>query len=124
MSVSSTPAQSATASERAVPVGGCAAAAPAIRVPGASRGSSGDRRTSFADNLTTRRRQRGYTQTALADAVGIHVTQLRRYEAGTSQPTVDVACRLAATLAASIDSLPNDDNTPPTSAPTSKPSTS
>jgi transcriptional regulator with XRE-family HTH domain len=75
---------------------------------GASRGSSGERRTS--DNLTTLRRQRGYTQTALADAVGIHVTQLRRYEAGTGQPTVDVARRLAATLATSIDSLANDEN--------------
>ena len=64
----------------------------------------------FPDNLTDTRKTRGYTQQALADAVGIHVTQLRRYEAGTSQPTLDVLNRIAASLTVSIDSLANDDN--------------
>ena len=34
----------------------------------------------FPDNLTRLRQQRGLTQQALADAAGIHVTQLRHYE--------------------------------------------
>lgn len=37
--------------------------------------------------------------------MGIHVTQLRRYEAGTSQPTLDVLRKLAATLRVSADLL-------------------
>lgn len=68
----------------------------------------------FPDNLTRTRHQRGLTQQALADAIGIHVTQLRRYEAGTSQPTLDVARRIANTLATSIDALTNDDEALPT----------
>jgi transcriptional regulator with XRE-family HTH domain len=68
----------------------------------------------FPDNLTRHRQQRGLTQQALADAANIHVTQLRRYEAGTSQPTLDVLRRLATTLTTSIDSLANDDEALPT----------
>jgi len=64
----------------------------------------------FPDNLTRLRQQRGLTQQALANAAGIHVTQLRRYEAGTSQPTLDALRRIANNLATSIDSLANDDN--------------
>jgi len=64
----------------------------------------------FPDNLTRIRHQRGLTQQALANAAGIHVTQLRRYEAGTSQPTLDALQRIANNLATSIDSLANNDN--------------
>lgn len=39
----------------------------------------------FPDNLTRLRQQRGLTQQALANAAGIHVTQLRRYEASRVQ---------------------------------------
>jgi transcriptional regulator with XRE-family HTH domain len=67
----------------------------------------------FPQNLSTTRQARGLTQQTLANATGIHVTQLRRYEAGTSQPTLDVLRRLATTLTTSIDSLANDDNTLP-----------
>lgn len=45
-----------------------------------------------------------------SDTVGIHVTQLRRYEAGTSQPTLDVLRALARALACTIDSLAFDDD--------------
>jgi transcriptional regulator with XRE-family HTH domain len=68
----------------------------------------------FPDNLTRLRHQRGLTQQALANAAHIHVTQLRRYEAGTSQPTLDVLRRIATTLTTSIDALANDDETLPT----------
>ncbi len=38
------------------------------------------------------------------------ITQLRRYEAGTSQPTLDVLRALARALACSIDHLAFDDD--------------
>jgi transcriptional regulator with XRE-family HTH domain len=57
----------------------------------------------FGKRLATLRRERGLTQPALADAITI--SQLRRYEAGTSQPTLDVLRRLATHLAISADVL-------------------
>ena len=59
----------------------------------------------FPDRLSALRKDKGLTQQALADAIGIHVTQLRRYEAGTSQPTLDVLRKLAVTLSVSADLL-------------------
>jgi transcriptional regulator with XRE-family HTH domain len=41
----------------------------------------------------------------LAERVGVHVVQLRRYEGGTSQPTLDVIRRLATALSVSADLL-------------------
>lgn len=60
---------------------------------------------SFAKQLAAKRKERGLTQQVLADAVGIHVTQLRRYEAGSSQPTVEVLRKLALALHTSADAL-------------------
>ena len=45
------------------------------------------------------------TQQALALKVGVHVVQLRRYEAGSSQPTLDVIRHLAVALQVSADLL-------------------
>ncbi|GAA1809835.1 MAG: helix-turn-helix transcriptional regulator [Actinobacteria bacterium] len=67
----------------------------------------------FAHRLATTRKHAGLTQQALADTIGIHVTQLRRYEAGTSQPTLDVLRALARALACSIDHLAFDDERGP-----------
>ena len=52
----------------------------------------------LSERLVTTRKQRGMTQQALADEVGVHVTQLRRYEAGSAQPTADVRATLAVAL--------------------------
>ena len=60
---------------------------------------------SFARRLAATRKEYGLTQQVLADTVGIHVTQLRRYEAGTSQPTVEVLRKLAIALHTSADAL-------------------
>jgi transcriptional regulator with XRE-family HTH domain len=65
---------------------------------------------SFPQRLATLRKERGLTQQALAERVGIHVTQLRRYEAGTAQPTLDVLRRIAVSLSVSADTLVFDDN--------------
>lgn len=55
--------------------------------------------------LVAVRKQRGLTQQALADTVGVHVTQLRRHEVRTNQATLDVLRASAAALAVSADDL-------------------
>ena len=50
-------------------------------------------------------KNRGLTQQTLADRVGVHVVQLRRYESGASQPTLDVIRNLAVALSLSADLL-------------------
>lgn len=45
------------------------------------------------------------TQQALADAVGCHVTMVRRYEAGETQPTLEVIRNMARALSVSADTL-------------------
>lgn len=51
------------------------------------------------------RKQRALTQKALAAEVGVHFVHLRRYEAGGSQPTLEVLCKLARALRVSADLL-------------------
>ena len=41
----------------------------------------------------------------MADKVGMHVSQLKRYEAGASQPTIEVFRRMALALNVSADML-------------------
>lgn len=59
----------------------------------------------FPERLTALRKERALTQQALADQVGCHVLQIRRYEGGTSQPTLEVIKRLAQALRVSADAL-------------------
>lgn len=59
----------------------------------------------FAERLSAVRAVRSLTQQQLADAAGIHVTQLRRYEAGTAEPSLRVLHALAVALSASADEL-------------------
>lgn len=59
----------------------------------------------FAHRLAAARKEQGLTQQALAERVGIHVSQIRRYEAGNSQPTLDVLRNLALALSVSTDAL-------------------
>ena len=84
--------------------------------------------TNFAARLAGVRKQRGLTQQALAERSGAHVTQIRRYEAGTSAPTLDVLRNLALALNTSADSLLFDSGErgpePPASGSAWKPSTS
>jgi transcriptional regulator with XRE-family HTH domain len=60
---------------------------------------------SWISQLIQMRKQRGMTQQQLADAVGIHVNQIKRYEAGTTQPTLEALVKLSKTLHISLDSL-------------------
>ncbi len=60
---------------------------------------------SIAQRLVTLRKQKGLTQHALADALGLHITQVKRYEAGTSQPSLEALKKLAKTFRVTTDSL-------------------
>ena len=70
---------------------------------GAARGLVID--MAFPDKLAALRKKRGLTQQALADDVGVHVVQIRRYEAGKTQPTLDIIRKLALALSVSADAL-------------------
>jgi transcriptional regulator with XRE-family HTH domain len=63
----------------------------------------------FPERLTALRKARGLTQLALAEAIDLSVLQLRRYEGGYSQPTLDVIRRLAVALGVSSDALVFDE---------------
>jgi transcriptional regulator with XRE-family HTH domain len=60
---------------------------------------------SFPERLAALRKERGLTQTQMADKVGVHFSQLKRYEYGTSQPTVEVFKRITLALNVSADEL-------------------
>lgn len=46
----------------------------------------------------------------MADKIGMHVSQLKRYEAGSSKPTIEVFRRIAVRLSVSADVLLFEDN--------------
>lgn len=55
--------------------------------------------------LIALRKERGLTQQAMADAIGIHVNSLKKHEAGQAQPSLDVLKKVALTLNVSTDFL-------------------
>lgn len=59
----------------------------------------------LGDVIQRRCAELGLSQTALADRVGVHVRQIRRYERGEQQPVLGVAAKLAQTLGVSLDEL-------------------
>ena len=59
----------------------------------------------FPQRLVALRKRRGLTQQQLADAIGVHLSQLKRYEAATSQPTLGSLVNLAKVLNVSADEL-------------------
>jgi transcriptional regulator with XRE-family HTH domain len=64
----------------------------------------------FGERLVALRKQHGLTQQALADRAEIHVTLLRRYEAGKTQPGLDTLRRLALGLNVAADRLLFDES--------------
>ena len=69
----------------------------------------------FPDRLAQIRKQRKLGFNELAKMIGIHSTQLRRYEKGESQPTLDVLRKLAIVLNVPGDMLlfDEDERQPP-----------
>ncbi|MFV2074387.1 MAG: helix-turn-helix domain-containing protein [Thermoanaerobaculales bacterium] len=59
----------------------------------------------FGKRLTGMRKARGFTQQSLADTAGIHVVQVRRYETGVSQPSLEILRKLAVALSVRADEL-------------------
>ncbi|MEK7333532.1 MAG: helix-turn-helix transcriptional regulator, partial [Nitrospirota bacterium] len=60
---------------------------------------------SFGKNLSRFRKEKGLTQEELVKKSGVAISQIRRYEADNSSPTLDVVTRLAKSLGVSIDEL-------------------
>ena len=61
--------------------------------------------TGFPTRMAELRKEKGFTQQQLAERVGVHVQQLKRYEGGISQPTLDVIRNMAMALGVSSDML-------------------
>ena len=60
---------------------------------------------SFSERLIVLRRERGLTQQGFSDATGIHVQQIKRYEAGTSQPSAEALKKIAKCFGVTTDWL-------------------
>lgn len=67
-------------------------------------------RMSIQQRLIGLRRERDLTQQEMADAIGVHVNQVRRYEAGATQPSLDVLKKIAVAMSVTIDSLVFDED--------------
>ena len=65
---------------------------------------------SFSERLSALRKECGFTQQQMADKIGMHVSQLKRYESGASQPTIEVFRRIALALNVSADMLLFEEN--------------
>lgn len=59
----------------------------------------------FPERLAVLRKAKQLTQKALAETVDVHITQIQRYENGSTQPTLDIIRKLATALAVSADEL-------------------
>lgn len=60
---------------------------------------------SFSTRFLQLRKEHGLTQPQMADKVGIHLTQVRRYESGDAQPSLEILKRIAVTFSVSADWL-------------------
>ncbi len=78
-------------------------------MPAAASATSAAPATRFPARLIQIRRQSSMTQQVLADAAGVHVNQIRRYEAGSAQPTLEALVGLARALHVSLDQLVFDE---------------
>ncbi len=64
---------------------------------------------SFAKRLADLRKGHDLTQRQMASLAGVHVSQIRRYEAGGAQPTLTVIRNIAVGLHITTDELAFDD---------------
>ena len=64
---------------------------------------------SIAARLITLRKERNLTQLEMADKVSLHVNQIRRYEAGNAQPSLEALKKIALAMNITIDSLVFDE---------------
>jgi transcriptional regulator with XRE-family HTH domain len=64
----------------------------------------------FSARLLQIRKAQGLTQQGLGDAANLHINQIRRYESGSAQPTLEGLIKLAKSLHVSLDELVFDEN--------------
>jgi transcriptional regulator with XRE-family HTH domain len=60
---------------------------------------------SFSRRLAKIRKDKKLTQQQMADTIGIHVSQIKRYESGDTQPSLEVLRKIALALSISADLL-------------------
>lgn len=60
---------------------------------------------SFSERLKKSRTDRAFSQGELAKRVGVHYTQIGRYENKGAQPSADILAKLASALGVSVDFL-------------------
>ncbi len=60
---------------------------------------------SFPERFIQLRKSNKLTQQSMADRIGIHVTQVKRYEAGTAQPSLEIIKKIALSFNMTTDSL-------------------
>lgn len=64
---------------------------------------------SFSKRLAAVRKDKGLTQQQMAEVIGIHLSQVKRYESGETQPSLEVLRKIALALNVSTDQLLFDD---------------
>jgi transcriptional regulator with XRE-family HTH domain len=64
---------------------------------------------SFPTRFLQLRKDNGLTQQGMADTVDIHITQVKRYEAGTAQPSLERLKKIATAFHVTTDWLIFDD---------------
>ena len=64
----------------------------------------------FPKRIVKLRKEQGFTQQSLADKISLHVSQIKRYESGVAQPTLETLVRIAKALRVSLDELVFDKN--------------
>ncbi|PWK30018.1 helix-turn-helix domain-containing protein [Pseudomonas sp. OV226] len=65
---------------------------------------------SFTERFLQLRKQHSLTQQQMADTVGIHITQVKRYESGEAQPSLEVLKKVAVAFNVSTDWLVFEEN--------------
>jgi len=60
---------------------------------------------SFSRRLSQIRKSKKLTQQQMADTISIHVSQIKRYESGDTQPSLEVLRKIALALNISADTL-------------------
>lgn len=64
-----------------------------------------DKHMPFSEKLSKMRNERGLTQQQMATMIGVGIAQIRRYEKGSSAPTLEVIKNIAKALGISADEL-------------------
>jgi transcriptional regulator with XRE-family HTH domain len=65
---------------------------------------------SFPTRFIQLRREHKLTQQQMADTVGMHITQVKRYESGQAQPSVEILKKIATAFHVTTDWLVFEEN--------------